>query len=267
MISWRSLFFTVLAYSLISIGFVLMKRGISWINYKGEKNRIYYKNLLTWVLGFLILNSSIVPNAIALNELEPHIVSAFAGWGVIVLVFLSNIVLKEKIYKSDFIYTLVIFISILMLNIFEQKKDQTFVQIPYFISVSVFPFFMLVLTFFKKVSRRLKTILFASISGISTGMIIVSIKALVTFSGFHVKLYFSSPYFYVYLFFSLAAFITLQISYKLGHMMLVGPVQYSAAIIYPALCTYLVFGNHITMIQMASLLLIIYGTANIMKRH
>ena len=267
MISWRSLFFTVLAYSLISIGFVLMKRGISWINYKGEKNRIYYKNLLTWVLGFLILNSSIVPNAIALNELEPHIVSAFAGWGVIVLVFLSNIVLKEKIYKSDFIYTLVIFISILMLNIFEQKKDQTIVQIPYFISVSVFPFFMLVLTFFKKVSRRLKTILFASISGISTGMIIVSIKALVTFSGFHVKLYFSSPYFYVYLFFSLAAFITLQISYKLGHMMLVGPVQYSAAIIYPALCTYLVFGNHITMIQMASLLLIIYGTANIMKRH
>ncbi|MFW6123616.1 MAG: hypothetical protein ACOC5G_00170 [Acidobacteriota bacterium] len=264
---WWSLFFTVLAYSLISIGFVLMKSGISWINYKGEKNRTYYKNLLTWVLGFLILNSSIVPNAIALNELEPHIVSAFAGWGVIVLVFLSNIVLKEKIYKSDFIYTLVIFISILTLNIFEQKKDQTFVQIPYFISVSVFPFLMLVLTFFKKISRRLKTILFASISGISTGMIIVAIKVLANFYGLNIKLYFSSPYFYVYLFFSLAAFITLQISYKMGHMLLVGPVQYSAAIIYPAICSYFVFGNNIKIIQAVSLGFIIYGTAHIMKKH
>jgi multidrug transporter EmrE-like cation transporter len=267
MIPWLSLFFTLLAYSLISIGFVLMKKGISWINTKGKKDKSYYKNLLTWIIGFLVLNSSIVPNTIALKDLEPHIVSAFAGWGVIVLVFLSSMVLKEKIYKSDFIFTLVIFVSILLLNIFEPKKDQTTVQIPYFISVSVLPFFILAPAFFKKASRRLKTILFASVSGISTGMIIVSVKALVTFSGFHVKLYFSSPYFYIYLFFSLAAFLTLQVSYKLGHMMLVGPVQYSTSIIYPALCSFFVFENHITMIQTASLLLIIFGTANIMKRH
>jgi drug/metabolite transporter (DMT)-like permease len=244
-----------------------MKKGVSWIKYTGKKDKSYYKNLFIWILGFLTLNSSIVPNAIALNYLEPHIVSAFAGWGVVFLVFLSYVILKEKIYKSDFIYALVIFISILLLNIFEQKKDQTIVQIAFFIFMSVLPFLILSSVFFKSISRRLKTILFAAVSGISSGMIIVSIKVLVTFSGFHVKLYFLSPYFYVYLFFSLTAFITLQVSYKLGHMMLVGPVQYSAAIIYPTLCSYFVFGNQINMIQTVSLLLIIYGTANIMKRH
>lgn len=267
MVSWFSLFLTVLAYSLLSTGFVLMKKGISWINYKGKKGKQYYKNLFTWFLGFITLNSYIVPNTVALNFLEPHIVSAFAGWGVIALVFLSHIILKEKIYKSDFIYTLVIFISIVLLNIFEHQENQVMVQMPFFISACLLPFFLLALALFKPVSKRLKTILFASVSGISTGMIIVTIKVLVTFSGLHIRQYFSSPYFYVYLFFSLAAFITLQVSYKLGHMMLVGPVQYSVAIIYPAVCSFFVFGNNLKLTQIASIGLIIYGTANIMKKH
>jgi len=264
---WFSVLLTLLAYSLLSLGFVLMKKGISWINYKGKKDRTYYMNLSTWILGFLTMNSYIIPNTVALNSLEPHIVSAFAGWGVVALVFLSHIVLKEKIYKPDFIFTLVIFISILLLNIFEQEKNQATVQIHFFITACLIPLFLMIFPFLKSTSKRLKTILFAAVSGISTGMIIVSIKVLINFFGLQVKAYISSPYFYVYLFFSLAAFMTLQAAYKLGHMMLVGPVQYSAAIIYPVLGSYFIFENNINIIQAASLGLIIYGTANLMKRH
>lgn len=267
MISWFGIVLALTAYTLLSLGFVLMKKGIAWINHKGRKDKSFYINLVTWLLGFLVMNSYIVPSTVALNFLEPHIVSAFAGWGVVVLVFLSHVVLEEKIFKPDFIYTLVIFISILLLNLFEQRKIQTTVNLPFFILACSGPFLLIIPAFFKSASMRLKTVLFASISGISTGMIIVSVKVLVNFSGLQVKAYFSSPYFYVYLFFSLAAFITLQAAYKLGHMMLVGPVQYSAAIIYPALGSYFVFGNDIRVIQAVSLGFIIYGTANIMKRH
>jgi multidrug transporter EmrE-like cation transporter len=262
-----SIFLAVLAYTLLSSGFVLMKKGISWIGYKGKKDRKYYKNIFTWVTGFVIMNSYIVPNAVALKYLEPHIVSAFAGWGVVVLVFLSHSVLKESLFKSDFIFSLVIFISIISLNIFELKNDRDIVKLSYLISASLLPLFIIIPAFLKPVSKRLKTILFAGVSGISTGMIIVSIKTLVTFSGFNISRYLTSPYLYLYLFFSISAFITLQVSYKMGRMMLVGPVQYSASIIYPVLCSYFVFGNNLRLIQIASILILIYGTAGILKKH
>jgi len=31
----------LIAYSLLSLGYVLMKKGIGWIGYKGRKNRAY----------------------------------------------------------------------------------------------------------------------------------------------------------------------------------------------------------------------------------
>jgi multidrug transporter EmrE-like cation transporter len=267
MTSLFSILLTILAYTLLSIGFVLMKKGISWIGYKGKKDKLYYQNLFIWILGFIIMNSNIVPNTIALKFLEPHIVSAFAGWGIIMLVFFSHVILKERLFKPDFIYTAVIFISIIFLNLLEQKKDQIVVKLPWLIFLSLIPLCLMAPAFLKHISKRLKTILFAAISGISTGMIIVTIKVLVIDSGFNVRSYFSSPYLYIYLFFSVAAFITLQISYKLGHMMLVGPVQYSAAIIYPVLCSYAVFANNIEFMQLVSIALVIYGTINILKNH
>ncbi len=264
---WLSIFLALLAYTLLSFGFILMKKGIAWIGYKGDKDKTYYQNLSLWIMGFIIMNTTIVPNAVALKFLEPHIVSAFAGWGVIVLVFLSHLILREKLFRSDLIYAVLIFLSILFLNLFEHKDEQTTVRIPYFIFLSILPLFILASAFLRATSKRLKPILFAGVSGISTGMIIVTIKLLVTFSGFKVISYLSSSYLYIYLFFSIAAFITLQASYKLGHMILVGPVQYSAAIIYPVLCSYFVFGNKIEIIQMACIFLLIYGTANILKKH
>ncbi|MBD3414940.1 MAG: hypothetical protein GF421_10980 [Candidatus Aminicenantes bacterium] len=267
MISWYSLFFALIAYTLLSCGFVLMKKGISWIGHKGKKDRIYYRNLFTWIGGFIVLNSYIIPNAIALKNLEPHIVSSFAAWGVVVLVFLSKAVLKEQLFRSDYIYTMLIFISITLLNLYEQPKDQITVNSTAFVVLSLFPLLVMAFMLTKWISKKLKAILFAGISGLSTGMIIVSIKALVTLSGFRIGSYFSSLYFYVYLFFSLAAFVTLQISYKLGPMMRVGPVQYGAAIVYPVLCSYSVFGNKLTFIQIASLFLLIFGTIRILKKH
>ncbi len=89
MLEWMSLPLSIFAYTLLSIGLVLQKKGIAWIGFKGKKDGNFYRPLAIWFAGFLLMNLYIVPNTAALKHLPPHIVSAMAGWGVVVLVLLS----------------------------------------------------------------------------------------------------------------------------------------------------------------------------------
>ena len=262
-----SVFITIFAYTLLSTGFVLMKKGIGWIGFKGKRDKTFYRNLILWIIGFILINVYIVPNTIALKYLTPHLVSSMAGWGIIVMIFFSLLILKEKLYRSDYFYTILIVVSIVFLHFFELQESKEMVNISALIAVASLPLLLLLPALLRFVSRRVKTILIAVLSGISAGLIIVMLKVLVTFSGFAVPSYFSSPYFYWYLFFSLAAFITLQVAYKLGQMMTVGPIQYSATIIYPALCSFLVFGKHINLVQITAISVIIFSVVAILRKH
>jgi drug/metabolite transporter (DMT)-like permease len=190
-----------------------------------------------------------------------------AGWGIIILIFFSYLILKEKLYRSDYFYTILIVISIVLLHFFERQESEEKVIIPVLAAVSVLPLLLLFPALLRFVPRRVKTILMAALSGISAGLIIVTLKVLVTFSGFAVSTYFSSPYFYWYLFFSLVAFITLQVAYKLGKMMTVGPIQYSATIIYPVICSFLVFGKQINLVQIVAIAAIIFSVVAILRKH
>ena len=264
---WLSVFMALFAYTLLSTGFVLMKRGISWIGFKGEKDKAFYRNLILWIVGFILINIYVIPNTVALKFLPPHLVSSMAGWGIIVMIFFSYLILKEKLYRSDYFYTILIVVSIVFLHVFEYQESEEIVNISVLIAVAFLPLFLLLPALLRCVSKRVKTILFAALSGISAGLIIVMLKVLVILAGFDIPSYFSLPYFYLYLFFSLGAFITLQVAYKLGQMMTVGPIQYSAVIIYPALCSFLVFGKHINLAQTVAIAAIIYGVVAILKKH
>jgi len=244
-----------------------MKRGIDWIGFKGKKDKTFYRNLILWIIGFILINVYIVPNTVALKYLAPHLVSSMAGWGIIVMIFFSYLILKEKLYRSDYFYTILIVVSIIFLHLFEYQESEEKVNISVLIAVAFFPLSLLLPALLRFVSKRIKTILFAALSGISAGLIIVMMKVLVTFLGFDVPSYLASPYFYLYLFFSIAAFITLQVAYKLGQMMTVGPIQYSAVIIYPALCSFLVFGKHINLVQIMAISAIIFSVAAILRKH
>jgi len=214
-----------------------------------------------------LINVYIVPNTIALKYLTPHLVSSMAGWGIIVMIFFSYLLLKEKLYRSDYFYTILIVVSIMFLHFFEYQESEEKVDVSVLIAVAFLPLSLLLPAILRLVPKRIKTILFAALSGISAGLIIVMMKVLVTFLGFDVPSYLASPYFYLYLFFSLAAFITLQVAYKLGQMMTVGPIQYSATIVYPALCSILIFGKHINLVQIIAISTIIFSVVAILKKH
>lgn len=257
---------TVFAYTLLSTGFVLQKKGIGWIGFNGTKDRTYYRWLFTWIAGFLLMNLYIIPSTMALKHLDPHIVSAFAGWGIIVMVFLSASVLKEAIHPSDVWLTLMIVLAIVVLNLFEFREAEEVISRAHLLAAVILPFIFSGPALLRFIPRTTRAVFFAAVTGLSTGMIIVIMKALVLEFGFEVGSYLSSPLLYLYLLFSLAAFITLQAAYKLGAMMLVGPVQYSTAIIYPVLCSYWVFEKQIHPLQLGAIALIVMAVVGILRK-
>jgi drug/metabolite transporter (DMT)-like permease len=266
MLKLLSIPLAVLAYTLLSTGYVLQKKGIAWIGYKGDKDRSYYRHLSIWIGGFLLMNLYIIPNTMALKYLDPHIVSAFAGWGIIVMVFLSACVLKEQIHASDFWFTCLIVLAIILLNLFEFREAEAVISRPHLLASILLPFIFLGPALLRSLPRITRAVLFATMTGLSAGMIIVTMKTLVMERGFVVADYFSSPLLYIYLLFSLTSFITLQAAYKLGPMMLVGPIQYSTAIIYPVLCSYWVFNKHIHLLQTAAIAVIVMAVAGILRK-
>ena len=268
MIYFFSFFMCLTAYSLLSVGFVLMKKGIEWIGWKGEKNRKFYSNLFLWLAGFFVMNIYGVPSAIALKTLTPHVVSAFAGWGIIVLVFFSYFLLKEKIFRTDYIFSVLIVVGIFLLNFFEKSNSfEKSTSLLGIIFLSMIPIILFFYGFYKKLSLRIKTVIFASVSGMAAGLMVLFLRLLMLKFGYKVSLYFSSEYLYLYITFALLSFIALQFALKLGDMIVIGPTQYSVNIIYPVFASLMVFGQLINIIQVLSLGLIVYSVVNILNKH
>lgn len=255
----------LIAYSCVSTGFVLMKKGIDWIGWKGKRNKPFYWNLFLWVTGFIIMNIYGVPSAIALKRLPPHIVAAFAGWGIVVLVFLSHVLLKEKILKTDFIFSSLIVTGIFLLNFFEKPGPGQTINITGMIFVCAIPAALFFPGFIKRLSGNAKTVIFAAVSGFSAALMVVCLRLLVLKYQYKVALYFDSPYLYLYIVFALLSFFALQLAIKNGPMMIIGPVQYSTTIIYPLLAALLVFSRLINIIQSLAIGLIVYSVIHILK--
>lgn len=256
----------LLAYSCISTGFVLMKMGIGWTNWKGKRNRTFYKSITLWISGFIIMNIYGVPSAIALKRLPPHTVAAFAGWGIVMLVFLSHFLLKEKLHKSDYFFSLGIVAGIFLLNFFEKSAPDNMIDIKSMIFLSLLPVIIFIPGFSNRLSARMKTVIFASVSGISAALMVVFLKLLVIEYRYQIVLYFNSPYLYFYIAFAILSFIALQMAIKKGSMMIIGPVQYSATILYPLLAAFFIFHREIVLIQFLALGMIVYSVVAILKK-
>jgi drug/metabolite transporter (DMT)-like permease len=259
------------AYTMLSLGFVMQKKGIGWMGWKGKKEKAFYRNLTVWTAGFLIMNIYGVPSAIALKALPPHIVSAFAGWGIIMLVLFSYLMLKEKIYSSDYLFAVLIVAGIFLLGVFEQSANLSSSGLPFYtwgmVILCLLPLVIFVAGLLKTFSKKVKTACFASVSGISAGLMVVSLRLLVIRFDYKVFLYFSSLYLYLYIFFALLSFVALQLALKNGSMIAVGPVQYSTTIIYPLCATLVVFRQPIHPFQVLAVTLIVYSVVRILKKH
>lgn len=254
------------AYTCISIGIVLQKKGIHWIGWNGNKDRIYFGHLTVWISGFLIMNLYGIPSAIALRTMPPHHVSAFAGWGIIVLVFLSGLLLKETLYRSDYIYSLVVMAGIVMLNLTGNGIGNSEITLNLFTLIYLFlPVFLFILSFVFRFGNKIINILSGIVSGCTAGLMVISLKGLIGFHGYRIPEYPESIYFYLYILFALISFLSLQLSLRTGPALITGQLQYSATIIYPVAGSLIAFSGNISVFQLISLLIIVTGVIRLLK--
>lgn len=98
-------------------------------------------------------------------------------------------------------------------------------------------------------------------------MMVVFLSILVLLFKYEIKLYITSLYLYMYLFFAVLSFIALQMAMKNGDMIIIGPLQYSSNIIYPIFATLFVYGNKISFFTILTILIITYSVKMILKKH
>ncbi len=231
---YLAFFFAFCAYGSLGTGNVLMKKGIGWIGWKGPKNRDFFFSLLIWSLGFIIMNASGIFTALAVKRLTPEEASIFAGLGILIMIFLAKLMLGEPLYSSDTIGAILIVCSISLLGLFPHQKNIEIWSNPngFILSaILLIPFFFLIMGL---ISKTRAVFFFALCSGQSSGILVILLKILVARHEYQISVYFSSVFLYLYVVFAILALISLQMALKRGQLMIVGPLQYSSLILYPA---------------------------------
>ena len=225
-----------LAQASLGAGNVLMKKGIAWLGWPGQKNSAYFRHLSTWLAGFLVMNASGLFVALAVRTVSPQLVSAFAGAGILVMILLARLLLKEALYRTDLAGALLIVIALALLGLSAPAAGHA----PWLRPGLLFHLFAFLIPLLLLAAARLwpgyAALLYALCAGSSAGLLALLLKLLVVRHAYRLGEYLASPYLYLYLFFALLALVALQLALKRAALMLVGPAQYAALVLFPPLC-------------------------------
>jgi hypothetical protein len=256
-----------LAFTIFSSGTVLMKAGSAWLKWPGTRGQPFRRARNLWLLGFLFYNVSIVPNLLAARILPAYILSAVSGWQIVVIVLLSAWWLKEHVFVTDYLYAALIVAAIFVLNITEKSGSAGPVRVAAFYILLLAPFTLLLPIMIRKIPVKIRAILAAVLSGCVNGISLVILNIITREHGFDILSYFLTPYPYLFLAAGVVGFITLQLALRWSDLMLVGPLQTSLTIVYPALCSFFIFGLNLGVVQIISIAAVVYACIAILRRH
>lgn len=267
----------ILAFSgifLHSAGVLMQKKGTGGINFKellNIKNIRYFKitrELIIWVAGLMLAyNISVIPTALASKELSPQLVSAISGLGIVIIVILSHYFLKEKIFRSDIIYSFIIVLSIIVLSFLQKKEAVDNIDIKAFYLLTLCPLLLLIPIFTCKISNKAKAILFSTVSGLTGGVAYVVLNISMKVDGATIAGAFTSIYLYEYIIIGFVSGFFLQFAYKFGDIIHIVPVQMSLTVVYPLICYYFVFHKAVSLIEDFLILVITLCCLFILKKH
>ncbi len=267
MIDITSLLLTLLGFTIFAIGIVMTKAGGSWFGWKGKKDKRFVRALLIWIGGFALYNLSVIPNGIASRQLPPYIISAVSGWSISVMVILSWLFLKEKLFKSDLILTLSLMAGIFFLNLFDRQVADTSINMTAFYLVLAAPLLLLVPALLPGRTKRGRAIFLATFAGCTGGLALVVMNVVVKSLGFDVFAYLDKPFLYLYLLCGASSFVSLQIALRNGTMILIGPIQNASMILYPVAASYFIFGAALVPLQLLMILVIAGSVVMILRKH
>lgn len=258
---------SMLGFSIFSTGIVMTKAGGAWLTWAGKRDRLFAKALGLWLLGFALYNVAVIPNLIASRDLPSHIISAISGWGIPVVVLLSFLLLKEKLFASDIIYSGVMFAGIIVLSILDKTGPAVKINQTAFYILLALPLLLLPAVFFRKTGAKPRAILLAVFAGCAGGLALVIMNIVVKSLGYDIFSYLDSPWPYLYILVCVAQFVSMQAAMRFGSMILVGPLQNALMILYPVAASYFIFGASLGLVQLAMIGVIVFACVAIMRKH
>jgi drug/metabolite transporter (DMT)-like permease len=258
-------FLSLSAYTLQAFGNLLMKKGIRWQNLRTQKDKTYYRSLALWIAGFFIAGAYIVPNIFALRYIPPYIVSAMTGWGVLVVVGGSFLLLGERIRRETYLFGFLIVAGIFFLNYFKRQQPAEVFRLEAYWCLMPAAGVSLLTGILSPRGSKGRIIGFAVTSGISAGFMLVSIDILEMIYGFDLKAVGRSPMLTLVLMWAALNFVFLQLSYRHGRMILIGPLYFSSNIIFTTVASALVFKEVIGIVQLAAIGVIIGSVSRILS--
>jgi drug/metabolite transporter (DMT)-like permease len=263
----ESVLLALFGTSVFSAGVIMQKKGSVWMSWKTGFNYDLVSKVTVWLIGMIL--SYVVSAAlmgIASKRLTPEMISAITGWNIVMIVLLSSAFLKEKLYKTDIVCSLVIILCIFIMSRYQSSSMSLSSNIKYLYGFLVIPFILLVPVFIRQTDRKVKTILLSVFSGLLGGLTIVFMNLLVKESGGSIGGILSSPLLFVYFITGIVSVTAKQAAYRLGDVILITPVQTSFSMVYPLVCSYVIFDSRITAVQLCMVVLIVLSCWKIQKK-
>ena len=262
-----SILMALFGTTIFSTGVILQKKGSVWMTWNKKINSGFISMFSVWLVGILLSYAiSTIFVGAASKNLPPQVVSAITAWSIVVVIFLSYFFLKEKLYASDIVYSGVIMACIFFMSSLETGEVIAMANIQHLYWLLAAPFILLIPVFMRFTGTKQKTVLLSVFSGLLGGLTIVFMNILVKESGNSLKDLLNSPHLYVYFFTGIVSVAAKQAAYRLGDVILITPLQTSFSMIYPFVCSYILFNANISSIQAMMALVIILSCWRIQKK-
>lgn len=258
----------LLGSTISAVGVVFQKKGLEWVAFiKTKKQQPFYTHLSTWIFGiFLTYVLSAIPVSLASKELPPHIITAMSGWGIVIVIALSHMILKEKIYFSDFIYSLLILGSILVIGFLSKKVSKLEVDRGTLNILFLIPFTILFPIPFKKISNKVKSALLAIFAGSMGSLAIIFFNLLVRRIFIYGIKGIQIDFTILYLFTAVSGAIAEQIAFRIGQMTVVESIRISLFILYPVFCSIFLYSALVDYWQLIAIVIIIISCYGIFRK-
>jgi len=267
---------------LLSLGMVLQKRHVSWMGRKGQRDAAFRRDLLGWLLGFLLMNIAPVTNYFALLGLAANVVSALIGADVAFTALLVAFFLKERLGGAEIAWTAVLFAALGLAG-FRGGSPSSGFSVPPYLLFYVLPIAVGLVALLarwrlaaaaapacaapteasgaaagagaaggaKPLHGKL-AVVFACVAGAFGGYMVLTMRALQLAAGNDFVRWLSTPYLYLYMLGGILSFVTVQLAYRDGSMGTVSPAFYGMQVLWPALASYAVLGSAFDALQAAA---------------
>ncbi len=253
--------------TIASVGMVLQKKGIPWIGSNKKDKQDKRKHFWIWLTGiFLAYIVAAVPNSIAAQTLPPHIITSMAGWDIVLIVFLSGLILKEQVFKTDYLYSMVIVGMTLFIAFRSEPVSYFTINLPVMIILFLVPGLVLLPLLFKTVDDKVKSVLLSIFAGSMSGVAIVYFNMLMrdlfTWGFDKIPL----DVLLLYAFSAVLGAIGEQASYSIGEMTIVASIRLSFFIVYPIFGSMLLFSSKADILQFIAVFIIILACYVMFKK-